>query len=137
MPDFESKKKTTGEKLQALRRHRNLSCEKMAAIMGITKSGYLKKEDADTNFEQNTIIVLSEILEVGPDYFFLELSPEDYDNYKETKPLFYEFIHLTADQKYWLIDMLKGAKIIRNLREHSADQARFTNSILPETRASK
>jgi transcriptional regulator with XRE-family HTH domain len=129
-----STEKTQGQKLRALRRQRNKTPQEMSVLLGISKSGYEKKEESEGNFESKTIIQLSEILDVGEDYFWLNLSPTMYDNFEECKLLFYSFIKLKKEKRDWLMEWFHGAELAEKLGAKDLDREAFNNGIISKKR---
>lgn len=131
--DPNSIEKTQGQKLRALRRDRDKTCQEMSDLLGISKSGYEKKEEA-VNFESKTITQLSDILDVGEDYFSLNLTPDMYDRYEECKLLFFSFIRLKKDRRDWLLDLLNGGEMLEKLRAKDLGEKTFINGIISTKR---
>lgn len=134
MDDLDFTKKNQGQKLRALRRHRDKTSQEMSDLLGISKSGYDKKEIDEGNFEAKTITQLSEILDVGEDYFWLNLSPEMYDIYEESKLLIYSIIKLKKEKRDWLMELLHGAELVEKLGARDHNREAFVNGIISNKR---
>lgn len=129
--------KTQGQKLRALRRHRKKTAQQMADLLGITKSGYDKKEDGIGNFEAKTINQLSDILDVGEDYFWLNLSPEMYDRFEESKPLIYSFVRLEKVKRDLLLSWLMGAEMLEKMAGKDPEHEAFNDGVISKKRQAR
>ena len=107
--------KTLGEKLKELRIARGKTVPQMMASLDLSKSGYENREKSD-NFEKETILKLSKVLGVGGDYFFLDLSPADYDLYNSCKNAVYFFSRLTTDQREFFIELFESREGMLKLK---------------------
>jgi len=81
----------------------------MMAAMGISKSSYDEKENLkNDNLTAETIFKLSSVLEVGEDYFFMDLTPEEYDEYDKNKIEVFLFSKLDETRRGFVREVMTG-----------------------------
>jgi transcriptional regulator with XRE-family HTH domain len=137
MQNSDPTEKTLGQKLRSLRRHREKTPQQLADLLEISRSGYNKKEDGEGNFEAKTITQLSEFLDVGEDYFWLNLSPEMYDLFEESKLLIYSFVKLEKKKRDWLLELLNGAELVEKIGAKDPEREAFNSGVISKKRQAR
>ncbi len=127
---------TLGMRLRAMRKHRKKDVKFMMAALGISKGSYDAKEREDNdNLNAETIMKLSNALNVGGDYFFLNLTPEEYDIYNKNKTEIFLFSKLDDLRRGMVREMMAGLEFgQRILNKESVNQDFFKRLIRDEDR---
>lgn len=70
------------KKLAALRRYKNISQEKMAKLLGVSRETYANKENGRTQFKVSEMFIISRFFDEKPEDIFL---PPDFIKHEVDK----------------------------------------------------